>query len=279
MACNPRSATKSALLTSFTDLWSRRETVWSLVTTQLKSGHRDKVFGHLWSLLDPILFMLVYYFVFGVLFGQTERGRAGDFMLYIFVGVLAWRFFDAAVAQSTSCVRANRGLIHEISFPKSVFPVSICLSRLYDFLWGLVVVVAALWITGNAPSLYALWTLPLIAVQLLFTIGLAFVVAFLGAFFVDTVNIVSVGLRLWFFMTPIFYYVRGDNAVIKDETLLTYYMLNPLACFCECYRDVLIAATSPEPRYFLYGIAVSLVTAVCGFALFSAGEGKFAKYV
>ena len=129
-------------------LYARRETVWYLVGANLKAGQRDKVLGHLWNLLDPALFMLVYFFVFGVLLSATSRGRSGEFMLYILIGVLSWRFLSGTVGQASDCVRGNRGLIHEISFPKAIFPLSIGLSRMYDFVWGLVVMAIVLLIAS-----------------------------------------------------------------------------------------------------------------------------------
>ena len=96
-------------------LYARRETVWYLVGSNLKAGQRDKVLGHLWNLLDPALFMLVYFFVFGVLFGAMGGGRSGEFMLYILIGVLSWRFLASAVGEAANCIRGNRGLIHRSS--------------------------------------------------------------------------------------------------------------------------------------------------------------------
>ena len=136
-ASAPRTNPFAELWRRLRQLYARRETVRFLVGANLKAGHRDKVLGHLWNLLDPAMFMLVYFFVFGVLFKMSERGKPGAFMIYIFVGVLSWRFLAGAVAEATNCVRGNRGLIHEINFPKAIFPISIGLSRMYDFLWGL----------------------------------------------------------------------------------------------------------------------------------------------
>ncbi|MFQ5429231.1 MAG: ABC transporter permease, partial [Phycisphaerae bacterium] len=130
-----------SLAERFRRLYARRETVRFLVHSNLKADHRDKFLGRVWSLLDPLLFMLVYLVVFGFLFGQARRGPAGttEFIIYLLCGVMSWRFFEGAVSQAAGCIRTHRGLIHEISFPKAVFPVSVCLSRLSDFLWGLLV--------------------------------------------------------------------------------------------------------------------------------------------
>ncbi len=262
-------------------LLGRRDTVRYLVTSQLKAGHRDKALGHLWNLLDPLLYMLVYFFVFGVLFGQSGRGRNADFMLYIISGVLIWRFFDATVSQCVTCVRGNRGLIQEINFPKSVFPVSVCLARLYDLAWGLIVMMAVLLVIGHWPDFHILWLPFLIAILFAFALGLGFIAAYLGAFFADTQNVMTVGLRLWFYGSPIFYYVSGEHALgpLQKPHIRAIYMSNPMACLLESVRDVVLRAQPPNLEYTVYAASIAIAMLVTGFCVFSRGEGKFAKYV
>lgn len=258
-------------------IWARRETIRYLVSANLKTGHRDKVLGHLWNLLDPLLFMGVYFLVFGVFFRQA-RGAPGEFLLYLFVGILAWRFLDGTVSQAALCVRGNRGLIHEISFPKAVFPISICFSRMYDYLWGLLVLLIVLIIARNFPTWHVVWVVPLLVLQFAFTLGAGLVIAYLGAFYADTANVVQVGMRLWFYASPIFYQITGPKAIIPEK-YLPYYMLNPMACIFQSLRGALIWHTSPDPGVWLYLLVIAAATLGIGLFVFFHGEGKFAKYV
>jgi ABC-type polysaccharide/polyol phosphate export permease len=273
-------SSNAGLIESFRSLWKRRETIRYLTVSTLKAGHRDKVLGHFWNLLDPLLFVGVYFVVFGLLFGQAlgRAGRGTDFILYLSSGVLVLRFFDATVAQAAMCVRGNRGLIHEISFPKAVFPVSVCISRLYDFLWGLLVLAVIILLVRGTLTVHALWAVPLVALLVCFLGGLAFLVAYLGAFYADTSNVLSVVMRLMMYGSPTFYYVRGEQSILP-ERYLPIYMLNPLACFYESFRDALVYARTPEAGMFLYVAGVSVAVLLIGFVVFSRGEGKFAKYV
>jgi len=258
-------------------LLARWETIRFLVASNLKAGHRDKALGHLWNLLDPLLFVGVYFVVFGLLFGQTGRGRA-VFVVYLSIGVLAWRFFEGTIAQATLCIKANRGLIHEISFPKAVFPVAVCLSRLYDFLWGLAVLLPILFVAGIPLTPHALWVAPLIVLHVCFTTGLAFLAAYMGAFFADTANVVNVVMRLLMYFSPTFYYARGEHGLIP-ERYLAVYMANPIACFFEGYRDGLLWGRTPDLSMLLYLVGVSVAVLLAGFAVFARGEGRFAKYI
>ena len=116
----------------------------------------------------------------------------------------------------------------------------------------------------------------------LFSLGVGFVVAYLGAFFADTANVVNVAMRLLFYCSPIFYFVRdrGENkAMFHDETIRFVYMLNPIACFFECFRDAVLWGETPELRLLVYTAIIAPLVCVVGFAIFCKGEGKFAKYV
>lgn len=280
--------TARTLREHFQALWERRETVRYLTLSQLKAGHRDKVLGNLWNILDPLMFMLVYFFVFGVLFGLAGSGggRSVEFMLYILVGVLLFRFVDGTLTQASNCIRANRGLIHEIQFPKSVFPVAVTFARLYDLLWGLAVLIVILLLAGVMPSVQWLWLPVLLVFTIAFALGGALIIARLGAFFADTTNVVAVVMRLLFYCSPIFYFVRQRGEVPAEQVFfsshpewLQVYLLNPLACMFELYRDALLWGVTPDLGMALYLAVVAVVVGVVGFAVFTQAEGRYAKYV
>jgi ABC-type polysaccharide/polyol phosphate export permease len=258
-------------------LYARRETILYLVGSNLKAGHRNKALGNLWNLLDPLLSLAVYFLVFGLLF-QQARGQTASYLTYLFIGVLAFRFLDGTIHQAVICIRGNRGIISEINFPKAVFPLSVSLSRLYDFLWGLFVLAAAMLLAQRPITWQALWVLPLVFIELIFVTGLAYIVAYLGAFFADTANICTVALRLAFYASPVLYYVHGRHTRVPPQ-YLSVYMLNPMACLLEGYHDALIRNVTPDPTYSLYLAGFALATLIVGYGVFSRGEGKFAKYV
>ncbi len=259
-------------------LWNRRQTVLYLAGSQLKAGHRDKVLGHLWSLLDPLLFIGIYFFVFGVLFRERARGGTTHFLLYLSLGVLAWRFFDAAVSQCAACIRGHRALIHEINFPKAVFPFAIALARLYDFLWALLAVIVVALLAGRALPWTAVLVPLVVLLHVLLILGAGLIVAYLGAFFADTTNIVAVAMRLWMYASPVFYYATGPYGRIPDR-YASVYMLNPIATLLSCYRATLLGLEPLQPDRLAYLALVSVALFAAGFALFARGEGDFAKYV
>lgn len=261
-------------------LIQRRETLWFLVLSSLRAGHRDKLLGNFWNLLDPLLFMGVYFLVFGLGFRQAQ-GSPRDFVVYLAIGVIVWRFFEGSASEATNCIRARRGLVHEIDFPKALLPISICFSRLYDFCWALLVAGGVALGLGVDPTPSLVWLLPTVLLQILFNAGFSLVVAHLGAFYADTTNVVGVGLRLWFFSSPVFYFARdeGTGLGIIPEEYLFYYMLNPLARFMDAYRDAILWGRAPGADTLLYLAAVSCAVFLLGFVLFARSDRNYAKFV
>jgi ABC-type polysaccharide/polyol phosphate export permease len=259
----------------------RRETLRFLISANLRAGHRDKLLGNLWNLLDPLLFLGVYFLVFGIGLRQAQGDPLG-FVVYLSIGVLAFRFFEGCVSQASVCVRSNTGLLHSVYFPKAMLPIAVCFSRLYDFLWGLSILLTVMWLgLGFSFSIQILWLPLIVLLQFLLCLGFAFVVAYLGSIFADTQNIVAIGTRLLFFLSPIFYFARsrGDHEGIIPEQYLFFYDLNPVARLLDAYRDAMLWGTAPTTETFLYLGGMVFVALVLGFWLFSRAEGRFAKYL
>ncbi len=192
-------------------VFERSETILFLVSSNLRAGHRDKLLGNLWNLLDPAFFLAVYYLVFGIGLRQASPDPEA-FVLYMSLGILVFHYFESCLAQAATAIRAHAGIIHEAYFPKAVLPISLCLSRLYDFLWGMLVLTAVMALLGAPFGPQLLWLPALVALQIILSLGLAFIVGHLGAFYADTANIVAVTMRLLFFASPIFYFASDEGA-------------------------------------------------------------------
>jgi len=259
----------------------RRETLRFLISANLRAGHRDKLLGNLWNLLDPLLFLGVYFLVFGIGLRQAQGDPLG-FVVYLSIGVLAFRFFEGCVSQASVCVRSQVGLLHSVYFPKAMLPIAVCFSRLYDFLWGLSILLGVMWLGLGYTFTPQIFWLPLIVlIQLLLCIGLSFIVAYLGVIFADTQNIVAMGTRLLFFLSPIFYFARsreGHVGIVPEEYLFIY-DLNPLTRLFDAYRDSMLWGSAPTTETFSYLGAIVIVALIVGFWLFSRAEGRFAKYI
>jgi len=257
-------------------IWQRRAVVVYLVQRELTSNYRTKAFGFAWAVLDPLLFMSVYYIVFG----RILATRPPSFMVHLFIGVVMFNLLRTVTTQSAGCLKSQAGLIREISFPTAILPTSILIARLFDFFVAWLVAIPLSIIFGNTVTWH--WLLiPFTAIlQILFVAGLAFMVAHVGVFFADIQNILRVVMRLWFYMTPILYplsLVKGKAA--NYPLLLKLYLLNPMVSLVECYAALAQKAQFPESSMLLQAAVIGVAVFLLGLFIFSRSEGQLTKYV
>jgi len=264
------------MLDTIREIWRKRAIVQHLVQRELTSSYRTKTLGFLWALLDPLMFMGVYY----VVFGRILASRPLSFMIHLFVGVVAFRLLTKAGSQSASCLRAHSSLIREIKFPLSALPASVVIARLFDFAAAWLIAIPLSIVFHNPVTGH--WVLvPLIMlVQILFVTGFCFVVAYVGVFFADIENLLGVFFRLWFYMTPVLYPLSlVEKKAVKYSLLLKLYMLNPMTSIVECYTSLTQGATLPQIANLLYALAIGLLFFFLGILVFSRKQGQLAKYV
>ncbi len=121
--------TRRFMIGAIRNCWRARAIIYHLVQKALTSSYRTKTLGFMWALLDPLLFMGVYYLVFGLIMAH----RPPTFMLHIFIGVISFRFLNTSAIQAAASLKAHSGLIKDINFPRTILPISVALSRLVDF--------------------------------------------------------------------------------------------------------------------------------------------------
>ncbi len=183
----------------------RWELLVGLVRKDLKVKYQGSVLGFLWSLANPLLLLVVYTFVFQVVL----KSGIPQFGFYLLSGLLVWNMFAGAVGTSTAAVVGNSGLVKKVRFPLSVLPLSQVGFALVHFVLQLFVLLVVMAVTGNTefagPQL--LLAVPAIAVALLFTVAVSFLVAGLNVRYRDTQHVVEVVLMAGFWVNPIVYSV------------------------------------------------------------------------
>jgi ABC-type polysaccharide/polyol phosphate export permease len=263
----------------------RRSVLFHFVTTDLKTGHRDKVLGNLWQLIDPLAYMLVYYVVWSIIL----RHRGPDFTAYLLSGIIVFRTFQESVVSSSGAMRRHARLIREVYFPRAALPAALVISRLYDFVWALgallllesyLIYRQAHPMAGQAAPVTdpialganVLWLPGVVALLFIFSLGVSYLAAVAGALFRDTPNILSFVLRLWLYLSPLFYF---PDEVPRRIWLL--YRINPFTHFFRLLRASLIYNKPPGMDGTLYIVGLSIVALVVGFIVFSKCEGAVVK--
>jgi len=256
------------------NIWRRRHLLWVLIVSNLKRQNKNSVLGYLWWLLDPILLTLVFYLVVAVLF---RRGSGNQpYILFLICGLLPWKAFSDSVGQSVNAIRNQASIIKAISFPKAVLPLSLVFSNTFHLGIAFLVPVALTLFYGSEygtwPNLYYLMLPVVIGLQVLFTIGVVFVISALGLFFQDTGNIISHLLRMWYFLSPGLY-----SLDIVPARYQAIYRLNPFCELMTSYRDIIMYSRMPDIWDLGYTFSISMFCCLCGYLLFKRYEGRFAQ--
>jgi len=250
------------------DLLRRRDLTLYLVTSQLKAQHRNTFLGYFWWLLDPLLGVFVYYFVVVVVF---QRGGA-DYGPFLVVGLIVWRWLSASVSGSPYAIVSRANVITQVALPKVIFPLTLTLSGLINFGFGLLVIAVFFLYWGILPGTAIVW-LPLVLVgQTLFTLALTSLLAYASVFVRDTDTLVNHLMRVWFFVSPVIW-----HRSMVPARLGWLFTVNPMAHFLDAYRAILMANQRPDLTGLIVVSLLSLV-AVAGLVVFySRNEHRAVK--
>lgn len=240
-----------------------RSLVFNLVSKDLKVRYKNSVLGFMWSLLNPLLMMLVFTFVFTQLIGVV--GTIENFPVFVLIGLLAWNWTATSVAAGTKAITDNAPLINKVYFPRMLLPVSVVLSHMIHYILALPVLFVFMGIYGMSFSPWLVYLPVIIVVQTIFLIALVLILSALHVYFRDTIVLVEVGLTAWFFMTPIFYRVED----VVPGLVQWMYWLNPMASIIAELHTVLYYGSVPDPLFMARTLVTALVLLVIGYVLFS----------
>jgi lipopolysaccharide transport system permease protein len=256
------------------ELWVYRELIYNLVVRDLKVRYKNSVLGILWSLLNPLMMMLVFTFVFKVLAGSSDLQAYPAFILS---GVLAWNLFNTSVMGATVSIVGNAHLIKKVYFPREVLPISVVLANLVNYLLALPVYFVLAAVLGCTPTVWVLLLPAVILVQLSFTLGISFILSTVNVFYRDTQIMMEVVLLAWFFLTPIFYPITrvfpqgiklGGLVLSSLQAQRWLRILNPMASIIASYRDVLYRGAQPGLDFFMRTAVMALFFLIVGYLVF-----------
>jgi ABC-type polysaccharide/polyol phosphate export permease len=244
------AATRPGPLALISEAWrdvaSRRRLVRYLVQAEIKRRGANTFLGNLWWVLDPLLLMAVYV----VLVMIIARRPVDDYPLFIFAAILPWKWFTSAVTDATSSIVSQHRLIKQIAFPKVVLPVAAVTAGVVGFAFGLIPLAGIMLLYLDRLSPLILLVPVIAAVQYVFTIGVALLVAAGNVFVRDLGNVMRHVLRLWFYLSPGLYSLTmlDDVPLFRENpALVTLASANPFAILFEAYRAVIYGTLDSGP--------------------------------
>lgn len=251
----------------------------NLVTKDFKIKYRRSFLGIAWSVLNPLLIMLVLTKVFTLLLRHT--GNTEDFAAYYIVGFTLWSFFSEATSTSLSSILSSASLIKKVYIPKYVFPLEKCLFSLVNFAFSMIAVLAVVIyrsIRVGAPMLswYSLLSPLPIFYCFLFVCGMSLFLSAVTVYFRDVAHLYGVLLTMWIYLTPILYPI----ALVKGHKLIyTIVMLNPMTHYVEMFRDMMMRQSASTLNEHLICIGLSLFTLLFGSFVFNKAQSKFILHI
>jgi len=258
------------MLASLREVVSYRSLLRDLVARDLKVRYKRSVLGILWTMLNPLLLMII----FTIVFAQIFRVTVEHFAVYFLSAFVLWNFFAQATSWSTSCLLGYAPLIKKIYVPKSIFVLATVLAGMVNLLISLVPLALIMLVLGH-PFSRAMIFLPIpILLATMFSLGLSLALAPLSLMFADIVQIYQAVLTAWMYLTPIMYPLNALPARYRAVILV-----NPMTHLVEAFRTPIYQGALPSSHVMITASAAALGTLVMGWMIFEHYSDRVAYYV
>ena len=237
-----------------------------LVKKGIRLKYRRSYLGIVWSLVEPLLTMIVLTIVFGTLLGEHTR----DFPVYILSGRLLYDVFSKGTKGALKSIRQNASMIKKVYVPKYLYPISSVLFNFVIFLISLVVLAAVALFLGVYPTIYLVQAIVPLAILLILTLGVGLILSSVAVFFRDIEYLWTVALMLIMYTCAIFYKAK----VIIEAGVGWILEINPLYCIISCFRNAMFGEVM-NMQYLAYSAVFSLVSLLVGLFVFYKKQDEF----
>ena len=253
------------------DFWKYKDLLKLLVMKTVKLKYRRSILGYIWSVLNPLMIMIVMTIVFSTMFGRN----IDNYPVYLFCGQLLFNFMNGATHQATSSITGNAAMLKKAYVPKYIFTVAKVTSCAVDMVFSFGALLIIMIVTGARFSWYNL-LFPMVILQLyLFSVGLGLFLAQASVFFRDVEFIYNAVTTAWLYLTPIFYPVESLGEPLR-KLIQT---LNPMYFYVTQFRDLVYMGQMPS----LYNVAGGCICAVAmmfiGVWCFMKTEDNFIMHI
>lgn len=249
-----------------------RRILWLLVRRDLKVRYASSALGYLWTVLDPFMMILIYWFVFTVIFTGRRVGEE-PYILYVAFGQLAWQWFNGCVNDTTRALTAETRLVRSTRLPREIWVLKVVLSKGLEFLFSLPVIAIFMVANRTVPTWHVVLFPVAMLLQAILLTGIGLILAAVTVMVRDMQRVVRIVLRMAFYATPILYSVRR----IKNSTLREVYDVNPLTGIFDLYRTAVFPREMAGMRTITSSVVLSLLILFVGARVFARLESPVLK--
>ena len=255
-------------------LLSYRDLIQTLVVRDLKVRYRRSIIGFVWTMLQPLMLMVVFHFVFSHLF-VLKGFRIRNYAVFALAGILFWNFFQQSIVASMNSLKANSHILQKLPVPMAVFPIATVISGLVNLLLALIPLVGILLVTGHPIGVEMLFLPVSILLAALFTLGVGLLLAPLAVFFNDVIELITVILTLMFYMTPIIY----PKEMLAGQSFYWVVRYNPVRSVLEVFRDPIHLSKIPPLSHLTVTLVITLVALALGAWAFRKFSNRIPFYI
>ena len=254
------------------EVYKYRDLIFLFVRRNFVSTYKQTILGPAWALIQPLLTTVVFTVVFGNLAGLAPGGVPS--FLFFMSGNIAWHYFSNCLTSTANTFTGNAAVFGKVYFPRLVSPISTVLTNLISFgiqFFLFLVFLVIYWVKGDVhPTLYALMLPVLLLHMAMLSLGCGIIVSSLTTKYRDLKMLISFGVQLWMYGTPVAY----DIGIIPEK-YLNLYMLNPMTPIITLFRKGFLNLWEFDLSYYLYSWVFTFVVLFIGLLLFNRVEKTF----
>jgi lipopolysaccharide transport system permease protein len=256
------------------DLWMYRELIYFMIWREVKVRYKQTMLGAAWAIIQPVLTMIVFTFLFGRIAKLPTDGNI-PYPIFSYTALLPWGLFVAALNQASRSLTSNQNMVSKIYFPRLVLPLASVLSGLIDFIIAFVILIGLMIYYRIAPSINVLWALPLFLVLTIITaLGVALWLSAINVQYRDVNYALPFMTQFWLFATPVAY----SSNLISEKWRLVY-SLNPMAGVVNGFRWALLGVGNGPDAGLWISVGIALLVLISGLFYFRNMEKTFADTI
>ncbi len=254
-------------------IYRSRELIQLLVGRDLKVRYKRSALGMLWTLVNPLLQMIVYTLVFSTIM----RIGVPQFPVFLLSGLLPWSLIAVSSTASAHALLDNQGLIRKVAVPQAVYPISIVGSKLVDMVLSLLPLAVIAAVLGRPPGATWLLLFPAVLLAASFAAGLSLFFSSVTVFFRDVRHLIDILFQVWFYLTPILYPYEY-LAKLPHPAIRALLSLNPATPIVRWFQLVIYEGRAPDAATAALATLAAASMLVLGFGVFHRFEDRHIHY-
>ena len=256
------------MIQTIREIFSYKEMIRNLVRKDLRGRYKGSILGFFWTILNPILQLLVYTFLFSVVL----KSGIDRYYLFLFVALVPWLFFSSCLVGGSGIIIGQKDLVKKIYFPTEVLPIVHVTSSFINMLLSFIVIFSVLIFSGTGITSALLYLPIVIIVEYILCLGVAFITSAITVYFRDMEQILGIVGMAWMYLTPVMYSVD-----LVPEEFNGLFSLNPVSSIILAYRSILYYGEAPGIELITQGLLFGLVALVIGFIVFRKLKKRFVE--